>query len=132
MQKLARWIFFGALVSLLPLVFTYLDLNVRGQAVSLEKLIGNGELLVIVWVLSASAIGELIGSPDAQPMLKIVFGGLTFIVIIMAALFFSSIAELRATNAPKVDGEFIVTASIVLYLASLLPCSVCILSSAET
>jgi hypothetical protein len=129
MQKLTRWIFFGALVSLLPLAFTYMDLQLRGQTVTLEKLLGNGELLVIVWVLSASAIGELIGAPDAAPMLKIVFGGLTFIVIIMAALFFSSIAELRATNADKVDNHFIVIASIALYIGSLIPCSVCIVTS---
>lgn len=125
MEKVLRWLIFGALVSILPLAYAYVDLRMRSQSISLEKIIGNGELLVIIWVLSASAIGELIGSSGANAMTKIIFGGMTFIVILSSALFFSSIVEAHANKA-QVDDHFIVTSSIILYVVSLLPCSVCL------
>jgi len=125
MVKVLRWLIFGAGVSLLPLSIAYVDLRMRSQQINLEKIIGNGELLVIVWVLSASAIGELSGSADAKRVAKIVFGGLTFIVILVSALFFSSITEAHV-NKTDVDEQFIVIVSIALYIVSLIPCSVCI------
>jgi hypothetical protein len=86
-ERILRWLLFGAVVSVLPLVYTFVDLMMRSETPNLHKIIGNGELLVIVWVLSASAFGELIGSDSDNKVLKIIFGGCTFIIILSAALF---------------------------------------------
>jgi hypothetical protein len=128
MEKLLRWLIFGAAVSLLPLVYTYVDLQLKGQDVTIGRLIANGELLVIVWVLSASAIGELIGSAETRRVAKIVFGGATFIIILSSAMFFSSIAEARAAKI-AIDEDYVTLMSIILFLSSLPSCSVCIYST---
>jgi hypothetical protein len=59
--KIVRWLIFGAIISLLPLAFTFGDLALRGRPHHLADVMGNGELLVVVWVLSASALGEMFG-----------------------------------------------------------------------
>ena len=93
-----------------------------------KKLIGNGELLVIIWVLAASAIGELFGSSATNQGIKVLFGGITLIIIIVATYFFSTVTEAHVNNV-KVDVEYIVYVSEVLFVFALVPCSICILAS---
>lgn len=124
MLRITRWVFFGVIVSLLPLGFTYVDLIMKEKQVTLSTVIGNGELLVIVWVLCAGAIGELFGT-DGHPFLKVVFGALTLITIISAAHFFAAITEARASNI-RLDDDFIVSASVKLFVFSLAPSVACL------
>jgi hypothetical protein len=124
-EKVIRWLVFGSLISILPLVYAWMDLRVRGETATFQRIIGNGELLVIVWVLAASAIGELFGSKGTNPKPKIFFGGITFALIIVSALFFASITEAREAKT-NLDGSFVVVVSIIFYLASLVPCSYCL------
>ena len=49
------------MIALLPLLYSYQSLTIRSQTASWDKIIGNGELLVIIWALCAAAIGELVG-----------------------------------------------------------------------
>ncbi len=128
MTRFLRWVIFGAGVSVLPLILVYTELRMRGQPISLEKVIGNGELLVIIWVLAASAFGELIGSSATRPNIKVVFGGLIFIVILISASFFASISEARAAKV-LIDEQFVSMFSMILFVLSLVPCGVCILCS---
>jgi hypothetical protein len=124
MAKILRWAIFGVVISVLPLGFAYVDLVMKEQTATWAGVIGNGELLVIVWGLSAGAIGELFGS-EGQPILKIICGGLTLLVIISAAHFFASITEARAANV-KLDEAFIVSASTKLFIFSLAPSLACL------
>jgi hypothetical protein len=127
-MKLLRWWIFGAVISVLPLLLVYMALKAKAQPVDAEMLIGNGELLVIVWVLAASAIGELFGSSGTNQWVKVLFGGLTLIVIIVAAFFFSTVTEAHV-NHVKVDVGYVVWVSKWLFAISLVPCSICILAS---
>jgi hypothetical protein len=125
MEKILRWLFFGVVVSLLPLGFAYFDLVMKDKPATWVAVLGNGELLVIIWALAAGAIGELFGSKDGQNALKIVSGGLTLIVLISAAHFFATITEARASNA-NLDDAFIVKASVELFIVSLVPSLACL------
>jgi hypothetical protein len=113
MPKVLRWLLFGVIVSILPLVFAYLVLlmnpnpapgSITPKVTGASAVLGNGELLVVTWVLAASAIGEVIGGDEGKGWfegrgwLKIVSGGLTLIALIFAALFFAAIAEARAVK----------------------------------
>ena len=100
MLRVLRWMIFGAVVSVLPLSFAYADLLVTSHAASLEKILGNGELLVIIWVLSSTAVGELFGSSGRLAWLKLIVGGATLLVILAAGHEFATITEARAANAP--------------------------------
>jgi len=127
-EKILRWLVFGAVVSVLPLGYAYGDLLLRLQEASLAKVISNGELLVVVWVLCASALGELFGSGDKYPIPKIIAGGLVLILIIASALFFSSITEARAANI-SIDEHFVVVGSAWLFFSSLIACLICLACS---
>lgn len=127
-SKILRWLVFGALASLLPLGFSYADLALRARPVGLGWVIGNGELLAIIWVLSAAAFGQLVGSGPAMKNLKILAGGFTLLIIVSAALLSASIVEARANNV-TVDETLVVNASLGLYLISVVPCVVCVACS---
>jgi hypothetical protein len=133
--KLARWIIFGAIVSLLPLVFAWITLVLASQTdpprdPELKQIVGNGELLVIIWVLSATAIGELFGSGGGLQIPKIITGGFTLIVIILAAGLFVWTVDERALNRP-VNEALLVRYSIYMFISSIV-CSIgCLLCSAE-
>lgn len=125
MYNVLRWLIFGAIVSLLPLGFTYLALLIRSQPVQWTSLIGNGELLVITWVLSASAFGELYGSERANKYLKLFFGGITFVIVLFSAMFFASIVEANAANE-VLDEHVVIQSSLWVFVVSLIPCCCCL------
>jgi hypothetical protein len=58
-DKVLRWFIFGVLISLLPLAYTYENLTIKSQPAEMTKVVGNGELVIIVWALCAGALGEL-------------------------------------------------------------------------
>jgi ABC-type tungstate transport system substrate-binding protein len=75
--KVLRWIIFGAIVSLLPLAVAWVTLALTSAAQppqnpDLASVLGNGELLVVVWVLSASrsancsAAAQIFGIPRSS------------------------------------------------------------------
>ncbi len=126
--KIVRWLIFGAIISLLPLAFTFGDLALRGRPHHLTDVMGNGELLVVIWVLSASALGEMFGGKGGHPILHIVVGGLTLLVIVFSALLFAFVAEAKAGSLP-VNEDLLVKASMILYVISLIPCVLCLVCS---
>ncbi len=126
--KIVRWLIFGAIISLLPLAFTFGDLALRGRPHRLTDVIGNGELLVVVWVLSASALGEMFGGKGGRPILHIVVGGLTLMLIVASALLFALVAEANA-GGQSVDKELLVDLSMILYAVALIPCIFCLICS---
>lgn len=133
--KILRWVIFGAIVSLLPLVFAWVTLALTSQAKppqnpDLGKVLGNGELLVVVWVLSASAIGELFGSGKNFRHAKIITGGFTFIIILVSTALFSWVVEAKSTNQ-AFNETLLVKYSIYFYLASIVSCIGCLLCSKE-
>jgi hypothetical protein len=127
-DKVLRWFMFGVLISLLPLAYTYENLVIKSQPVDMAKVVGNGELLIIVWALCAGAIGELFGSTADYKWFKIVSGGLTLIVLIMSALLFASIAEARVEHTAVNDVE-IVWNSKILFLFGIVSCASCLVLS---
>ncbi len=129
-EKVLPWLVFGALISVLPLGYAYGDLMLRQQEASMAKVIGNGELLVVVWVLCASALGELLGSGPKNPLRKILVGGVVLILIIFAALSFSSIAEARAAKVP-INDRLVVIWSWWIFGVSVVSCLICISCSED-
>jgi hypothetical protein len=140
MPKIVRWLVFGVIISLVPILLVYTDLLLEKQPVTTEKLIGHGELIVIAWVLAAGAVGELIGSPAANPIAKIVFGGIALIVVIVATYYFGVVAEAQilatSPNAPADAVKLLAekSATIVDYsrwffIFSLIPSGICIACS---
>jgi hypothetical protein len=59
--KLARWICFTVLISLGPVLLDSFGLVLGKKAVSIEILLGAGQLFLIACSLAAAGIGELMG-----------------------------------------------------------------------
>jgi hypothetical protein len=98
--RLLRWCFFGVVISLLPLGYSYENLLLRSQAASVAKIVGNGELLVIVWALCAGALGELFGSSANYKAWKIFAGACTLFILINSALVFAGLTEAKVAGEP--------------------------------
>ena len=123
--KVLRWGLFSVFVSLLPLLYSYANLHIRSQPASWAKVLGGGELLIIVWVLCAGAVGELFGSSANFKASKIAAGGLTLLVLIFSALLFASVAEAKVSNI-KLDDTSLVAMSLWLLGFATVSCGSCI------
>jgi len=120
--KVARWFFFGVLIALVPLAYSYENLIIKSEPVSFSKITSGGELLIIVWTLCAGAIGELFGNGPKFLISKIISGGLCTIVLIYSALLFASISEARVDHK-ALDENAILFASTVLFISGLVTCT---------
>jgi hypothetical protein len=123
--KITRWGLCGVGISLLPLFYSYESLVIRSEVATWDKVVGNGELLVIVWALCAGAIGELFGSSANYRASKIIAGAASLIVLILSALLFADIAQARATGT-KINETALVSISIWLLFWGLLSCGSCV------
>ncbi|MDV7341322.1 hypothetical protein RYZ26_17060 [Terasakiella sp. A23] len=124
-KKLTKWLFFSVLVSLTPLLFNVLILVSKNKTFDLNAILGSGELLLIVAAMCAASIGEVIGSGNRLQIVKIIAGGASVIVLMVSALYFSSIAEAKLSQQPM-DADIVSSTSISLFLISCITSSICI------
>jgi hypothetical protein len=140
--KLLRWLIFGVIVALLPLVVSYLEFIAKKKTPSLEQIIGDGGLLLIISAACAGSFGEIIGSGPRAILAKIISSGGTIIILIMSSLLFAAILESRSTpvcddkrensatrridKALAYDDKAVASISIWIFAIGLLPCAACI------
>jgi hypothetical protein len=119
-DKVLRWLFFEVFVSLLPLAASYTNLHLKMEPATLPSVLGNGELLVVCWVLCAGAIGELFGASPRYKRLKAFSGGSALLVLIFSSLIFAEIAERRFSKLPT-NENLIVELSLLMFFSALYP-----------
>jgi hypothetical protein len=115
-NRFARWLIFGVLLALVPLLFSWATRQLRAQPSSLDVLLANGELFLVTAALAGAAIGELLGVARAsrQPFWEIVAGGCCLIVVVLSAHLFADISAIRATAA-TIDPARVSSWSLWLY-----------------
>ena len=59
-NKFVRWLFFGVLASLVPLLCSYLNLVMKHKPTPFDAIMGDGGLLLIISAICAGALGEVI------------------------------------------------------------------------
>jgi len=111
---------FGAIISLVPLVLAAINLRLQQQPLTLVSLIGDGQLLIIIPVLTASAMGELFGSGSRFAVGKIILGGLSLIIIVLASYEFATVIQARAAHV-AINDDIILTDSFRLFIGCILP-----------
>ena len=126
--KISRWVFFVAVISILPLYLAYSDLLTADHPATLEQIIGHGELYVIVWVLVASAASELFGVGKTFNVFKVMAGALSLYLIVIAAHKFGMISEANALKA-AIDPANVVRESIQLFLSAIVVSLGCLVIS---
>jgi hypothetical protein len=118
---------FDVLVTLTPFVFGYLQSIDKNKTFELSDVLGTGQLLLVCVAISASAIGELVAIEVAenQKVMKTAAIGLSFIVVIVSALWFGDIsASISSNTAP--DPKTISFGSISIYVWALCASAWCL------
>lgn len=125
--KMARWLIFSVIIALVPLVFAFVNAQMKNVQADWTTTLGNGELLIVIAAICAGAVGELFGSSNRFKVSKIVAGGSTVVVLIFSALVFASIEPAGAATVAQKG--VIATASIYLFLFAIGCCASCIVLS---
>jgi hypothetical protein len=126
--KLLRWLIFGVAIALMPIVFGYVHLSIRGGGAGLTAIVGNGELLIVVAAMCAAAVGELLGSPESLRRSKIAAGGASVILLMLSSLYYADVAAASATGA-HIDAELVAISSMAFYFVGLICCASCVVLS---
>jgi hypothetical protein len=90
-EKLVRWFLFNVLISLTPLITSFMGLQLDSQPYSVHALTARGELLLISTTIASAAVGELIPSGRGKATLKLVAGGGCVLLVMLCSLFFAAI-----------------------------------------
>lgn len=126
-QALQVWFIFDVLVTLTPFAFGYLQSIDKDQAFELSNVLGTGQLLLVCVAIAASAIGELVATevPANQKVVKTTAVGLSFIIVIVSALWFGDIsASIDGRTIP--DPKTISYGSISIYVWALCTSAWCL------
>jgi hypothetical protein len=144
--KILRWFFFSVVISLVP--FLVLGLHQLMLAptgtfsFSFSSLWPEGELLLISTAIAADSIAEVVGSA-ADSSTKMAFGGLTCVVLLASAMWYSDIqgtiwynetystVALLSPNIPKPDRNFISEGSMALLAITLVMGLCCLVVAGE-
>lgn len=100
--KLVRWWLFSVLVGLVPLITSYLALQLDPQPPPLYTLTARGELLLISVAIAAAAVGELLPGDHGKAVQKLLAGGGCVLLILASSLIFSTIQAGQHPNAVRI------------------------------
>ena len=132
-EKLLKWLIFAAAISILPLLFTYIALYLKSAQSPFLTALGGGELFLITWVLSSTALGELIsGGPRNSPMRIIAAGGSVLVLLILSASLYVLIADDRASAQPSIDATRVSMLSVAVFFGALGASAACIALSEQS
>lgn len=126
--RICRWLLFGPAISLLPIYLAYSDLTITNNPAGLERIIGHGELYIIICVLVAGAAGGLYGHGNAFGLCKVISSAVALYLIVIAAHKFALVIEADA-RAIQIDRAYIVKESVELFLTALVVSVGCLVVS---
>ena len=129
-KRFVRWLIFSVVLSLVPLGVSALIRATRGQAVTLESLLANGELLLIAAALTSAAVGDLLGGTGKRPVRELIAGGSCIVLLAVSALYFADVSAARASQS-TIDLGLVRSISIVLFSCALLSSGSCVLLSED-
>jgi hypothetical protein len=122
-------------ISLTPLLFNVFALVLRNGSwtrVRLEafimsgELIRHGELLLIIAAICAAAVGELLGSGSRNRNAKIVVGGASILILIVASYCFANISAAHLYEG-HISLARVRDVSGALYLSGLVTSGCCVI-----
>ena len=130
-EKIIKWIVFGVVIALLPLIFRLICLLVVGAKPSLVAVTSQGELLLISVCMGAAAIGEIIVCDTNKKNFKILSVGSCVILLILSALLFAFISQSNSAST-TFNSQVVSNISLYLYGFSLISSGCCVYLAGET
>jgi hypothetical protein len=114
--SIARWLFFGVGLALIPIALNGVGALTRQErGFTFEDLFARGELLLLAAAVVGAALAELFD--QARPRfrtLRLVTGGSSFLLICGASVWFADIAAGGRDNT-RLDGHFIAVGSLWIF-----------------
>ncbi len=98
-KKLILWSVYTVLISIAPLVVSFLIRLTRGESTALSDIIGNGELLLITVAILGAAIGELLAGNHRYPEFELISGGICILTLLISSLYFADISGANAVES---------------------------------
>ena len=132
--KLLRWIVFNILLSMIPIMFVYLNSYITIFPIRISQVVSNGELFIISCSLLMTASGELVFnfSRDSDYLLwKTFVLGMSIMFGLLAGFLFASMASesIIHPSSVKYSEQRVFDISSFLFLISVcLSCSAVMLS----
>ncbi len=123
--RLSRWLIFGVVVALLPLIATYVSRRTDGLVPAWTELLGRGELFLVCAGVCSAAYGEVLGTGGGLRAWKIVAGGICLMVLLVSSLVYAHIVERISSSAP-IAMEAICHDSLYLYLIGVAASTACV------
>ncbi len=123
--RLFRWLIFGVVVALLPLIVAYVSRRTDGLVPVWTELLGRGELLLICAGVCSAAYGEVLGTGSELRAFKILAGGICLMALLVSALVYAHITERVASNAP-IAMDVICHDSLFLYIVGVAASTACV------
>ncbi len=120
MSRITKWLLFGVVCSLLPILFKVITYVTRGQNIELTILVEHGELFLISTAIAATGLGELVTEGPKPTTGVILTAFSSFALTAVSAYWFSDL-----NNAAQVDLNNIVNASVTIFLVSLISTFIC-------
>ena len=119
--RLGRWLIFAVLLSLLPIFLGALNIVTRkASTLSLDALIGQGDLLLVTSAVCGAALSDLIGGHDSRfRTLRLYCGCSAGVVLLAAATWFANVATTSNDGFP-LDHHAIATGSLWLFGSALI------------
>ncbi|WP_204298812.1 hypothetical protein [Actinoplanes campanulatus] len=125
-EKVIRWLMFGVAFATLPLLLNFLLAITSSREMGLDRLLGQGELLLVSAGVAASGAGELSGEAIAAlRRFQVFLSGCAYLLVCTASVWFASTATLRA-GGQKVNESAVANGSLVLFLAAIITGMCCV------
>jgi len=128
--RIIKWIIFGVILALAPIGFDYLNQATHVDAPRFTEVISKGELALVCAGIAGAAIGELIGSGKDLLALKMISGGGSVVIVLVAAAWYAQIASDARAGAPY-NKDTVASYSIWLLFFTIVSSIGCMLTSGE-
>lgn len=130
MTRITKWLLFGVMCSLLPILIQIIQLLTRGQEIELIKILGHGQLFLISTAIAATGIGELVSEKPKGDIGKIISGFSSIVMILVSSIWFADVAS-ASIAGETIDTEAIKNGSLWVFLVAVITTLFCFKQTEE-
>lgn len=126
-QRLTRWLIFGVILSILPLIINVLLAATRDSVTpALQIICSRGELLLVCAGIAGAGIGEVVArGTNVQEILKIIAVGGCVIVLFVGLIWYASIVT-YVESARTINLNVVTDGSLAIFGATFICAGGCI------
>ena len=130
-MKFVKWVCYGVLVPILPIGLLASICAISKVQVTLENLIGKGELLIVCAAICATAVGDFISYACPHRKSQWFCLSVSFLVVVITSAWFAVIS-LHVLQNTDYDKDLVTHGSLWVFLFTLIPAACSVILSTDT